>query len=201
MRSSLFSQGLFQRDAEFVGHQGHDGVDPRDGQAQGPAHVADRRPGRQRAERADLGHVRHAVFFLDVLNHLAAPLLAEVDVDIGRLAAALIQKTLEQQVVLQRANVAQVQPVGDQRANARTAGRGLNALLAGETDKIPHDQEVVGEAQLVDHPQLAIEPGHHLGRQFAVPAQRSGRLAIALLQSRQAQIAEILLRRLALRQA
>ena len=34
------------------------GVDARDGQAQGAAHVADRRPGRQRAERADLRHVR-----------------------------------------------------------------------------------------------------------------------------------------------
>ena len=39
----------------------------------------------QRAERADLGHVLAAIFLLDVLDHLAAALLIEVDVDIGRL--------------------------------------------------------------------------------------------------------------------
>ena len=166
-----FFQGLLQRDVEFLGHQGHDGVDARDGQAQRPAHVADRRPGRQRAEGADLGHVRHAVLLLDVLDHLAPPLLAEVDVDIGRLAAALVQKPLEQQVVLQRADVAQTQGVGDQRAHARAAGRGLDALLPGETDEVPHDQEVVGKAQLVDDPQLALEPGHHLRRRIR---RRSG---------------------------
>ena len=122
---------------QFVGHQGHHGVDPRDGQAQRPAHVADRRPGGQRAEGADLRHVRHAVLVLDVLDHLAAALLAEVDVDIGRLAAALVQKPLEQQVVLQRANVAEVQGVGNQRADARAAGRGRDALLRGRNAQSP----------------------------------------------------------------
>ena len=100
-----------------------------------------------------------AVLLLDVLDHLAAALLAEVDVDIGRFPAAFVQEPLEEQVVFQRADVAQIQRVGHQRADARSAGRGRNALLAGEADEVPDDQEVVGETQLVDHVQFAIERG------------------------------------------
>ena len=83
--------------------------------------------GGQRAERADLGDVRLAVFVLDVLNDLAAAVLAEVDVDIGRFQPVLVEEPLEQQVVLQRADVAQIQRVANQRADARAAGRGRNA--------------------------------------------------------------------------
>ena len=74
-----------------------------------------------------------------------------------------------------------------------------NALLAGETHEVPHDQKIVGEAQLVDHVQLAIEPGHHLVRELAV-GTAVGPIGIALLQARQAQLAQILLGRLALGQ-
>ena len=148
------------------------------------AHVADRRPGGQRAERADLRHVRLAVLLLDVLDHLAAALLAEVDVDIGRFAAVLVEEPLEQQVVLQRADVAQVQRVADQRADARAAGRGRNALLAGETHEVPDDQEVVGEAQLVDHVQLAVQPVHDLLRTTRRRASAVGLVGVALLQAR-----------------
>ena len=136
-----FLQRLGEGDVQFVGHQGHDGVDAGDGHSQGPAHVADRRPGRQRAERADLRHVVHAVLVFDVLDHFAAALLAEVDVDIGRFPPALVQKPLEQQIVFQRANVAQMQGVGDQRADAGATRRGPNPLLAGEAHEIPHDQK------------------------------------------------------------
>ena len=54
-----------------------------------------------------------------------------------------------------------IEGVGDQRPHARSAGRGLNALRAGEPHEIPHDQEVVGEPQLVDHVQFAFQPGGH----------------------------------------
>jgi len=47
--------------------------------------------GRERAKRANLGDVRFAVFFLDVLNHLATAILAEIDIDIRRLAATQIE--------------------------------------------------------------------------------------------------------------
>ena len=113
-RSSFFSSSLFSRaDLSVIfsssGTMATTASTRGMGMPKRPAHVADGRPRRQRAERADLGHVLHAVLVLDVLDHLAAALLAEVDVDIGRLAAALVEEPLEQQVVFQRADVAQVQ--------------------------------------------------------------------------------------------
>ena len=55
---------------------------------------------RQRAERDDLRYLLAAVFLGDVLNHLAAPVRAEVDVDIRHADALRIQKALKQQAVL-----------------------------------------------------------------------------------------------------
>ena len=43
-----------------------------------------------------------AVLLPDVVDHFFAAILAEVDVDIGRLAAVGIEEALEQQVVFQR---------------------------------------------------------------------------------------------------
>ena len=39
-----------------------------------------------------------AVFLVDVLDHLLAPLVLEIDVDVGRLVALLGDEALEQQV-------------------------------------------------------------------------------------------------------
>ena len=75
-------------------------VDAGERDAQRAAHVVDRRPRGQRAERADLRDVLFAVLVLDVADDLAAAILAEVDVDVRRFAAVLIQESLEQQVVL-----------------------------------------------------------------------------------------------------
>ena len=158
-------QRLVERDVQLFGHHGRDLVDAGQRDAQRAAHVLDRRPGRQRAERADLGDVVFAVLFLDVADDLAAAFLAEVDIDIGRFLAAFVQEPLEQQVVADRAHVAQVQGVRDQRAHAAAAGRGRHAHLAGLADEVPHDQEVVGKAELADHAQLAVQAvEHHLGQ-------------------------------------
>ena len=132
---------LFERDVQFLGHQGDDRVDARNGHSQGPADVANGRPGGQRAERADLGDVGGPVRGFDVLDDFAPAILAKVDVDIGRFQPAFVQKPLEEQIVFQRADVAQIECVADQRADARTASRGRNALLPGVADKIPDDQE------------------------------------------------------------
>ena len=130
---------LLELDAELVGHHRHDLIDAKDRHPQRAANVANRRPRGQRAERADLRDVRLAVFVLYILNHFAAAILAEVDIDIRRLAAVLIQEPLEQQAVVQRAHVADMECIAHQRTNARTAGRTGNVLLARMADKIPHD--------------------------------------------------------------
>ena len=91
---------------------------------------------------------------------------------------------------MQRADVAQVQGVADQRAHARAAGRRLDAAGAGEADEIPDDEEVVGEAQLVDDLQLALQPRHHLGRERALGAAL-GVAGIALVEPFQAQLPQV----------
>ena len=53
----------------------------------------------QRAERDDLRYVVLAVHVLDVVDHLFAATLLEVDVDIGHLHAFGRQESLEQQAV------------------------------------------------------------------------------------------------------
>ena len=118
---------LIQRNIELVRHHRHDLIHSENREAQCAADVANRGPRGQRAERANLRDVGLAVFLFDVLNHFAAAIFAEVDVDIRRFAAALVQKALEEQVVLQRADVADSQRIANQGSDARTAGRARDA--------------------------------------------------------------------------
>ena len=125
---------------------------------QHPADVLDRRLGLERAEGADLGDVGVAVLVPDVLDHLVAALLAEVDVDVGRLGAIGVEEPLEEQVVLERADVAELEHVADEGAAGRAAGQRGDASLAGVADEVPDDQEVRGEPHPVDDAQLVVEP-------------------------------------------
>ena len=54
-----------------------------------------------------------AVFVVDVLDHLLAPLVLEIDVDVGRLLALLGDETLEQEIDLLGIDL------GDARGNSR----------------------------------------------------------------------------------
>ena len=104
----LFLEGVLERDVEPRGDQLVDLLDPGQRDVQRPADVLDRRLGLERAEGADLGDVGVAVLLPDVLDDLVPPLLAEVDVDVGRLGAVGVEEPLEEQVVLERADVAQI---------------------------------------------------------------------------------------------
>ena len=64
-----------------------------------------------------------AVFSRDVVDHLAAPVHAEVDVDVGHGDAFGIQEALEQQFVLQRIDIGDPQRIGDQRSGGRSTAR------------------------------------------------------------------------------
>jgi hypothetical protein len=64
-----------------------------------------------------------AVLVLHVADHLAAPVLAEVDVEVRHRDAFGIEEALEQQPEAQRIEIGDRQRIGDQRARARTAAR------------------------------------------------------------------------------
>ena len=102
--------------AGLAGHQLGNTVAEGIAHVHDPAHVADRSLGRHRAEGGDLAHSIFAVLVLDIVNHPVAVGLAEIDVEVRHRHALWVQKALEQQVVLQRVQVGDLQRIGDQRA-------------------------------------------------------------------------------------
>ena len=109
----------------------------------------------ERAERDDLGDAVLAVFLLDVADDLVAPLVAEVDVDVGHALAPRVEETLEQQLIADRVDVGDLQRVRDQAAGRGAASRpDRDALRLGVADEVGHDQKIAGEAHLPDDVQL-----------------------------------------------
>ena len=97
-------------------------------------------------------------------------LRAEVDVDVGHLPAVGVQEAFEKEVVAERLGGRDVEHVADQRVARRPPPRAGDALGAGPADDVVHHQEVVGEAQPLDHLQLVLEQGDGRGRHRAVEA-------------------------------
>ena len=112
-----------------------------------------------RPERHDLADRLLAVLLPHVLDHFAAPLEAEVDVDVGHRHALGIQKALEEQIVLERADVGDPERVRDERARRRAAARSdRNAAVARRLDEVGDDEEVARVARLRDDAELVVEP-------------------------------------------
>ncbi len=93
------------------------------GHLQHAADVAQHAARLQRAEGDDLRDLVAAVALLHVADHLVAPVLAEVDVEVRHRHAFGIEEALEQQAEADRIEVGDGQRTGDQRAGARAAAR------------------------------------------------------------------------------
>ncbi len=163
---------LLEPDAELVRDGLGDPVDLAVADAQDPADVADRRPGEHRAERDDLGDVVRAVLARDVGDHLVAPAVLEVDVDVGHRHAVGVEEALERQLVADRVDRRDPQRVRDDRARRAAAAGRRDALLAGEADEVGHDEEVAGVAHRDDDAELVVEARLELRRHLAVAAGR-----------------------------
>src|SRR5262249_48054545 len=148
---------------------------------QRPADVADDRLGGHRAERADLRDVSLAVLLPHVVDDLVAPLLAQVDVDVGRLVTAGVEEPLEQEIVFNWIDVTQIEQVAAERAAGGPPGRAGDLALSGEADEVPDDEEVGGEAHAVDDRQLVLEP---------LDGLRGRRVAVALCKALLAEVVE-----------
>ena len=157
------------RDRSFHRHELAHLIDAIERYAEHAADVLHRGLRGQRAEGADLRHRFDTVLPLHVVDDLIAPVLAEVDVDVGRFAAVRVEEALEEQVVFERIDVAQVEHVAHDRAAAGAARRARDAVLAGEADEVPDDEEVAREAHPADDVELVFEPlARRLGRFGAV---------------------------------
>ena len=116
------------------------------------ADVADDRLRLHRPERDDLGDVLAAVLARDVLDDLAAPPLAEIDVDVRQRDPLRIQEPLEDEIEVDWIDVGDAQAIRDEAAGRRSTPRAHRyPLLARVADEVPHDQEVPGVLHLFDH--------------------------------------------------
>ena len=167
---------LFDRildlDVEFIRDRLRDLIDASQRDAECSADVADRELRLERAERADLTDVVVTVFGLRVVDDFLPAVATEVDVDIRRLGAAGIEESLEQQVVLQRANVTQAEQVRDDRPARRTASTARNVVLFREPHEVPHDQEVARIAHRLDRREFEIQPRSNRGGDVVAVAPR-----------------------------
>ena len=94
-----------------------------------------------------------------VVDHLVAPVLAEIDVKVGHGLALDVEKALEDQAVGDGVDVGDGHAEGGQAAGAGAAARAHRDLLAlGPVDEVGHDQEVAGKAHLLDHADLHVQP-------------------------------------------
>ncbi len=88
-----------QREVRLIRNQLGERVGLRGSETERAADVLDGRARFHRPERHDLADGLAPVFLPDVLDHLAAPLEAEVHVDVGHRDAFRIEEALEQEVV------------------------------------------------------------------------------------------------------
>ncbi|MCG3774995.1 MAG: hypothetical protein JW395_1823 [Nitrospira sp.] len=171
LETRLLCDRILQLDAQRVRHQLGDPVHVGEAQFQDTAHVFNGRTGGQRIERDDLRNLIATVLLRHILDHFAAPVHAEIDVDVRHADAFRIQEALKQQAVLHRVHVGNRHGVADQTAGRRTAPWAYrNADGFRITDEVPDDEEVAGELHLLDHRDFAFQTFHVFGQIVLQPA-------------------------------
>ena len=107
--------------------------------------------------RTDAGAVPPAVTVEDVGDDLVAHLPVEVEVDVGQVGPAQVQKTLHRQVEAERIDVGDLQQVADERVAGRAAQRHRVPPVAGVAGDVADDQEVAGQIGRLDHRQFLAQ--------------------------------------------
>ena len=151
-------QRAVERHAERVRHQPRDAVDVAVVHAERAARVADRGFRQQPAEGHDLRHALAPVALRRVADDLLAAVVGEVEVDVRHLAPLGVEEALEHQPVLRRLDVGDAEAVEHDRGGGGAAHGPRDAACGGEAGDVAHDQDVLDEARLLDHPQLVAQP-------------------------------------------
>src|SRR5579883_2052416 len=123
-------------------------------------HLADLADGAARAVADHHGGEAGAlarIGVVDMLDHLLAPLMLEIDIDIGRLVALVADEALEEQIDLGGIDIGDLQAIADHRIGRRAAALAENSLAARECDDVVNGQKIRRIAQLFDEPQLALD--------------------------------------------
>ena len=114
----------------------------------------------QRRARPVGDHVGHlggalaSVLVVDVLDHLLASLVLDVEVDVGRAVAFQRQETFEEQPELDRVGLGDTERVTHRAVRGAAPPLAVDVVHATELDDVDQHQEVAGEVELVDHVEL-----------------------------------------------
>ena len=133
-----------------------------DAEAQNLADLADRRA-RAVADHGggETGPVA-AVFFVDVLDHLLAPLVLEIDIDVGRLVARGADEALEQDVDARRIDRGDAEAIADDRIGGRAAPLAQDAAPPRKPHDVVDGQEIAGVVEPLDQLQLVLDQARGL---------------------------------------
>ncbi len=169
-----------------IGERGGDVL----GQTQRLADIADRG---SRPIMDDGGNDRGAVAAVaavDILHHLLAPRMLEIDVDVGRLQPLLGNEALEQQVDLGRVDRGDAEHVADRGVRRRSPTLAEDVLAAGILHDVVHGEEIMRVFQFVDQREFLVQGG----------AKRVGDIVAEIfVDAGPGQVFEVLLRGLARR--
>ena len=160
LQLGLAVDGLRKRHriGRVVGDQLREPVHLAIGHLQHATHIARDHAGLQLAEGDDLRHAVTAIALLHIGDDLAAPVLAEVDVEVRHRHALGVEEALEQQVEAERVEVGDGEHIGHHGTGTRaTAGAHRNAVGLRIADEVRHDQEVAGELHLGDDVELKLQ--------------------------------------------
>ena len=154
------------------------------GVAQAPDGGGERGDGvlRQAHRLADLAHRRAAaigddgggdagavaaVAAIDILDHLLAPLMLEIDVDVRRLLPLRRDEALEQEIDLGRVDIGDGEAVADGGIRRRAAPLAEDVERAGIMHDVVHGEEIARVVELRDQRELLVERVAHLVRDAA----------------------------------
>ena len=141
-----------------------------------PQRLADVAQGAARSVANDGGRQRRpfaAILAVDILNHLLAPFVLEVHVDIGRLVAFLGNEALEQHGHARGVDLGDPQTVANGGVGRRAAALAEYFLRTRELNDIVHGQKERLELELGDQAQFVLDVGEHGRRRARRPALRA----------------------------
>ena len=142
------------------------------GQAHRLAHLANRHARAIVDHRSAQAGPMAAVFAVEILDHLLAPLMLEIDIDVGRLLAVFGDETVEQELVLFRIDAGDAEAIADGRigraSSPLTQDRRID-LLAREIDDVLDGQEIARKLHLPDQREFLVQRiAQALGNAFGI---------------------------------
>src|SRR5207237_689446 len=110
-----------------------------------------------RDDVADHRGVPLAVLLVDVLDHVLAVVRRDIEIDVRHGAAVLGEEALEEEVVLDRVDLGDVEDVRDDRVGRGASPLRRDPVLLAEPDDVPVDEEELRQTAAVDHVELVRE--------------------------------------------